>query len=290
MNQEPLDLVVVGAGTMGAGIAQIALVHGLRVALFDAMQDALPRARQRILHGIRRMVENDRLPSDQLETLLDRLVLAKSPADFCHAPFVIEAAPEDLALKRALFTELDAECDPKAILATNTSSLSVTRVAAATTRPERVAGMHFFNPPTAMALVEVVGGRLTNPAVIEAVAAMARRLGKTPVVAKDTSGFIVNRVEHPFYGEALRIMAEGIEPKYIDAVMREAASGFKLGPFQLMDLIGIDVNLTVTRSIYEAFQGDPRYRPHPIQESMVDADLLGRKTGRGFYEYDDASR
>jgi 3-hydroxybutyryl-CoA dehydrogenase len=289
MNQEPLDLVVVGAGTMGAGIAQIALVHGLRVALFDAMQDALPRARQRILHGIRRMVENDRLPSDQLETLLDRLVLAKSPVDFCHAPFVIEAAPEDLALKRALFTELDAECDPTAILATNTSSLSVTRVAAATTRPERVAGMHFFNPPTAMALVEVVGGRLTNAAAIEAVSAMARRLGKTPVVAKDTPGFIVNRVERPFYGEALRIMAEGIEPKQIDAVMREAA-GFKLGPFQLMDLIGIDVNLTVTRSIHEALQGDPRYRPHPIQESMVDADLLGRKTGRGFYEYDDATR
>jgi 3-hydroxybutyryl-CoA dehydrogenase len=289
MNQEPLDLVVVGAGTMGAGIAQIALVHGLRVALFDAMQDALPRARQRILHGIRRMVENDRLPPDQLEALLERLVLAKSPADFRQAPFVIEAAPEDLALKRALFTELDAECDPEAILATNTSSLSVTRVAAATTRPERVAGMHFFNPPTAMALVEVVGGQLTKPAVIEAVSAMARRLGKTPVVAKDTPGFIVNRVERPFYGEALRIMAEGIEPKHIDAVIREAA-GFTMGPFQLMDLIGIDVNLTVTRSIYEAFQGDPRYRPHPIQDSMVDADLLGRKTGRGFYEYDDATR
>jgi 3-hydroxybutyryl-CoA dehydrogenase len=289
MNQEPLDLVVVGAGTMGAGIAQIALMQGLRVALFDALQDALPQARQRILQGIRRMVENDRLSADQLEPMLDRLVLAKSPADFRHAPFVIEAAPEDLALKRALFTELDAECDPEAILATNTSSLSVTRVAAATTRPERVAGMHFFNPPMVMALVEVVGGRLTKPAAIEAVAAMARRLGKTPVIAKDTPGFIVNRVGRHFYGEALRIMAEGIEPKQIDTVLREAA-GFRMGPFQLMDLIGIDVNLTVTRSICDAFQGDPRYRPHPIQESMVDADLLGRKTGRGFYEYDDAPR
>jgi len=289
MNHEPLDLVVVGAGTMGAGIAQTALVHGLRVALFDAMQDALPQARQRILHGIRRMVENDRLPPEQLETLLDRLVLAKSPADFRQAPFVIEAAPEDLALKRAVFAELDAECYPEAILATNTSSLSVTRVAAATTRPQRVAGMHFFNPPTVMALVEVVGGHLTSPAVIEAVAAMARRLGKTPVIAKDTPGFIVNRVGRHFYGEALRIMAEGVEPRQIDSVLREVA-GFKMGPFQLMDLIGIDVNLTVTRSIFEAFQGDPRYRPHPIQENMVDADLLGRKTGRGFYEYDDAPR
>lgn len=283
-----MDLGVVGAGTMGAGIAQVALARGLSVLLYDAFPQAVERGVERITDGLERSVRRGRLSAEDRDAALARLTTATDLGDLAPAPFVVEAVPEDLELKRDIFRGLDEVCAPEAILATNTSSISITKIASAATHPERVAGMHFFNPVPALPLVEVIAGQMTSGATTEAVTALAKRLGKTPVQARDTPGFIVNRVARHFYGEPLRILAEGVDVGTVDRIMR--AHGFKMGPFELMDLIGIDVNFAVTRSIYDAYFGEPRYRPHPIQERMVDAGTLGRKTGRGFYRYDDAER
>jgi 3-hydroxybutyryl-CoA dehydrogenase len=200
------------------------------------------------------------------------------------ADLVIEAIPEQLDLKLDAFRRLDAAAEPHAALATNTSSLSIARIAGATAHPDRVVGMHFFNPVPMMELVEVVAGPLTSDAVIERVAMLARLLGKTPVVAADTPGFIVNRVARPYYLEALRILGEGSAGiEEIDSAMRGIE--FPAGPFELIDLIGADVNLAVTISVYEQFFGEPRFRPHVIQRRLVDAGRLGRKAGGGFYDY-----
>ncbi len=282
-----MDLAIVGAGTMGAGIAQIAVQHGLSVALHDAVPEGLERGVARVYDGLGRLLERRRITASEHDAALARLSIASSLTELASAPFVIEAVPEDLGLKHILFKNLDAVCAPSAILASNTSSISVTRIAAAARSPERVVGMHFFNPVYALKLVEVVAGHLTSNETLAAVEALATRLGKTPVRAKDTPGFIVNRVARPFYGEALRILAEGVPVETIDRVMR-AGGGFPMGPFELMDLIGIDVNFAVTKSVYDAFFGEPRYRPHPIQDRMVAAGTLGKKTGRGFYRYDEA--
>ena len=280
------DIAVVGAGTMGAGIAQVAISSGLTTTLYDPYADALERAVARIERALQRRVSRGAISDSQASAALEHLDPSPATDALRDAAFVIEAAPEDLAVKHAVFRMLSDVCNASAILATNTSSLSVTRVAAAALHPERVAGMHFFNPAPAQELVEVIGGHLTAAPAIVGVEEMARRLGKTPIRVADTPGFVVNRVARHFYGEALRIHAEGVDVAMVDHIMREAG-GFKMGPFELMDLIGIDVNLAVTKSVFDAFFGDARYRPHPIQQRMVDAGTLGRKTGRGFYSYDD---
>jgi 3-hydroxybutyryl-CoA dehydrogenase len=283
---------VVGAGTMGAGIAQVALEAGCEVRLHDVDRDAVTRAQARIAEGLARRVAKRGLVGaaarDAVLELLGGLAVASSLHGLAaEADLVIEAAMEDLALKQGVFEALDAASRPHTILATNTSALSVGAIAAATARPGRVIGLHFFNPAAVMRLVEVVAPTGAEGAVIDAASARMIAWGKTPVRCSDAPGFIVNRVNRPFTLEALRILEEGLAPiEVIDAAVR--ADGFPMGPFELMDLIGIDVNLAAAKALFEAFAGEQRFRASPFQERLVAEGLLGRKTGAGFYRYDGA--
>ena len=276
---------VIGAGTMGAGIAQVAAQSGRPVVLYDIKPEFVERGLGTITRGLQGRVDKGRMAAGEMAAILARIQTTTERDALAPAAVVIEAAPESLALKQELFGALDRMCGPDTILSSNTSSLSITALGAATKRPERVAGMHFFNPAPVMALVEVVAGQRTDPAVTAAIADLARAMGKTPVQARDTPGFIVNRVARPFYAEALRMLGENIQP--VDAIDRLVKlAGFRMGPFELMDLIGIDINFAVTESVYAAFFGEPRYRPHPIQRRLVESGMIGRKAGRGFYIYD----
>ena len=275
---------VVGAGTMGSGIAQVAAEAGLEVLLFDPVEGATARARERVAGFLERKVEKGQLSAEDASAGVERIRPVNGLDGIAPADLVIEAVPEDLELKRDLFRDLDRLVAADAVLASNTSSLSIARISAATTQPDRVLGLHFFNPVPLMALVEVIPGPMTAPELVDEVALFARRLGKTPVVAADTPGFIVNRVQRALYLEAFRIFEEGLaDPAAIDDAMRQI--GFRLGPFELADVVGTDVNLAAGTAIFEGFYGDPRYRPVQVQRRVVDAGRLGRKTGTGYYDY-----
>jgi 3-hydroxybutyryl-CoA dehydrogenase len=246
------------------------------VSLYDVAPETLERASTYI---------ETHLARKNKAALFGRLTLTSSLEDMKRCNFVIEAIPEDLPLKQALFAQLDALCPPPSILVSNTSTLPVTAIAAATGSPERVAGMHFFNPAPVLPLVEVVRAAASSEETLHSVVEVAKLMGKTPVIARDTPGFIVNRAARPFYGEALRLAGERAASfEDIDRIVR-LGGGFKMGPFQLIDLIGVDVNLAAMQSMYEQTFGEPRYRPHPIQVQMAQQKALGRKTGRGFYSY-----
>jgi 3-hydroxybutyryl-CoA dehydrogenase len=278
-----VDIAVVGAGTMGAGIAQSAALAGLSTVMLDVQENALARGRETMKGDLERRVERGRLSEDERREALDLVSTTTSLEACADAPLVVEAVIEDLEVKRRVFADLEAVVGGETVLATNTSSLSVAGIAAATERPERVVGMHFFNPVPAMRLVEIVSGPSTDPSAARRAEEVAERLGKTPIRVSDTPGFIVNRVARPFYLEALRLVEEGVEPGRIDAAIRGA--GFRMGPLELADLIGHDVNLAVSESLFERYYYQPRFRPSHLQRSMVEAGLLGRKSGRGFYDY-----
>ena len=277
---------VVGAGTMGAGIAQVAAVAGRRVLIADAVPGAAGRAVGAIRERVKAQVAKGRLTVDA-DALQLRAV--DSLSELAECGVVVEAVVEDLAVKRPLFAELEGIIAPDAILASNTSSLSPTSLAAGLVHPERLVGLHFFNPVPAMKLVEVISGLATAPEVADAAAELASAWGKTVVRSTATPGFIVNRIARPFYAEAWRVYEEhGTVPDVIDAVLT-GAGGFRMGPFALMDLIGHDVNEAVTRSVWTAFGYDPRFAPSLAQRALVEAGWFGRKTGRGIYRYDDGS-
>jgi 3-hydroxybutyryl-CoA dehydrogenase len=278
---------VLGAGAMGSGIAQIAAVAGHPVVLQDLDADAVARARSGIEKALTREVEKGRLPSAACEAAEKRIryVAGGDLHPFAPCRLVIEAIVEQLEPKRECFAALERVVPADAMLATNTSALSITAIAAGCQHPDRVLGLHFFNPAPVMPLVEIVRGQATPRTLVEVASTVVRRWGKTTVVAADTPGFIVNRIARPFYGEALRILDEGIaDCATIDWAMR-ALGGFRMGPFELMDLIGNDVNFAVTSAVYQGFFFDPRYKPSLTQRRLVDAHLLGRKTGCGYYDY-----
>jgi 3-hydroxybutyryl-CoA dehydrogenase len=283
---------IMGAGTMGAGIAQIALAAGHPVRLYDADPAALDRARTRIVDGLRRVAAKRKETDDRATHApadpLDRLSVASTLEDLAAGVgLVVEAVLEDLPLKVSVFAGLEAAAGPQAILATNTSALSVAAIAAGTAHPGRVIGLHFFNPAPIMRLVEVVGHPSADPSIVDRALELMAAWGKTPVRCADAPGFIVNRINRPYTLEALRILESGLAGvEELDAAAR--SSGYPMGPFELMDLIGIDVNLAAARALFEAFGREPRFRPSPIQERLVAAGALGRKTGSGFYRYDDA--
>jgi 3-hydroxybutyryl-CoA dehydrogenase len=275
---------VVGAGTMGAGIAQLGCLGGFAVTLHDSDPQALATGADRMQAALAKGAGRGLWSAGEAAAAAGRLTTTLSLDELAGSELVIEAAPEDLGLKRALFDRLAAACGAEAILATNTSSLSVTEIAAEVDAPERLCGMHFFNPPPLMRLVEIVAGERTSEYTLRRAAAVAREMRREPVRAIDSPGFIVNRCNRPYSLEALRMLGEGwVTHAEIDAAMRERG-GYRMGPFELLDLIGVDVNLEVARSFYRQ-RPEPRWEPHPIQFEMVEAGRLGRKSGAGFYEY-----
>ncbi|HJS93907.1 MAG TPA: 3-hydroxyacyl-CoA dehydrogenase NAD-binding domain-containing protein [Solirubrobacteraceae bacterium] len=282
----PKTIGVAGAGTMGAGIAQLACLSGARTLLHDPVGEALERGLERIRGHLKRGVERGRLSAEDAEQAGARLHAAPALEDLSEAELVIEAAPERLELKRDLFASLsDGIVGEDCVLATNTSSLLVTAVAAGAKRPERVVGMHFFNPPPVMRLLEVVAGEQSSEAAVERARAAGEAMGKHVIIAADGPGFLVNRCNRPFALEALKLFQERVASlEEIDRICR-MSGGFRMGPFELMDLVGVDTGLDVSRSFYEQSFGEPRWQPSPISVRTVAAGRLGRKSGHGYYEY-----
>ena len=275
---------VVGLGSMGAGIAQLAVEAGYATVGREVTSELGAAARARIAHFLQRKVDKERMTADEREAALDRLTLTADLADLGGCDLVVEAIVEDLGAKLALFAELEGIVRPDAILATNTSALSVTEIAAAVSTPERVVGMHFFNPAPLMPLVEVVRAELTSDDAVDTAFAVGERLGKRPIRCHDTPGFVVNRVLIPLLNDCLRVLDEArVTPEDLDAAMT-AGAGWPMGPCALVDLVGIDVHVHASEALYEKLR-EPRMAPPPRIVAMRNAGLLGRKSGRGFYSY-----
>lgn len=285
MNSTGQTIGIAGAGTMGLGIAELAVLHGDSVLVFDTETAAIRGAIERIRKALDRRVDKGSLNAAERDQALKRFRVVGGLDELHSCDFVFEAVLEDAAVKQALFHTLGAVTRKGCLLASNTSSLSITALGAASGVETRVCGLHFFNPAPAMPLVEVVSGLLSDESLVAAGERLVQRWGKTTIRAKDTPGFLVNRVARPFYGEALRILEEGLaDAASIDQALR-VVGGFRMGPFELMDLIGLDVNFAVTSSVFEKTFFEPRYRPSLLQQRMVEAGMLGRKSGQGFFDY-----
>ncbi|HKO54877.1 MAG TPA: 3-hydroxybutyryl-CoA dehydrogenase [Thermoanaerobaculia bacterium] len=278
-------IVVIGAGTMGNGIAHTAAASGFETTLIDVSQDILDRAVSTISANLQRGVDKGRMTADEKQSVLGRITASTDmQAPIAEADLVVEAIIENLAAKVSLFQKLDAVAKPECILASNTSSISITKIAAATKRPEKVIGMHFMNPVPVMTLVEVIRGIATSDETYRLVEETSKRMGKTPIEVNDYPGFISNRVLMPMINEAIFALYEGVAtPEAIDGVMK-LGMNHPMGPLTLADFIGLDVCLAILRVLEDGF-GDPKYRPCPLLVKMVDAGWLGRKSGRGFYDY-----
>lgn len=275
---------VVGAGVMGQGIAQVALQSGFKAIVRDIDEKILAAAKERIGKGLEKGVEKGKLTEAQKEQMLKDLTLTISMKDLRPVDFIVEAVVEEFEVKKQVFQELDAICRPPVILASNTSSISITRIASTTKRPEKVIGMHFMNPAPLIQLVEVVPGMKTSKETIAATMDLAEKLGKKPVRAEDYPGFLINRILLPMINEAIYALMEGVGTvEAIDTVMRLGAN-HPMGPLALADLVGLDVCLAILKVMHDSL-GDDKYRPCPLLAKMVDAGLLGRKTGQGFYKY-----
>lgn len=283
--KEIKTICICGAGTMGSGIAQVAAQSGYHTIQFDLSEAMIEKSRKSIVAGLQRLVEKNRMTEVEKQAILDRFLFTTKIED-CRADMVIEAIIEKKEAKVDLFCQLAAINEPDVVLATNTSSIPVSCLAAATPVPGRVVGMHFFNPAPLMKLVEVIRGNLTSDIVMAQTIRVAQQMQKTPVQCKDAPGFIVNRVARHYYLEAMRLVEKGLaDITTIDQVME--ASGFKMGPFRLMDLIGMDINFGVSNIVWDALGQPKRLTPSPVQRAKVEAGELGRKTGKGFYNYED---
>jgi 3-hydroxybutyryl-CoA dehydrogenase len=277
-------VAVIGAGTMGRGIAQVSALAEYQVILYDIGEELLSSALTEIRASIDEGVARGKTAETTATTAKEAITLTSSLEVAATADLIIEVAPEKLDLKREIFATLDKHAPEQTIIASNTSSLSINALAGATNRADRVIGLHFFNPAHIMKLVEVVRADFTSEATVQQCLDYVAAVGKTAVLCKDTPAFIVNRVARPFYGEALRLLGEdAADAATIDKLLKSL--GFRMGPFELIDLIGCDVNFAVTQSVYEAYFHDPKYRPHPIQRRMVESGRIGRKVGLGFYDY-----
>ncbi len=283
MSHSISTICVIGAGTMGSGIAQVAAQSGFKTLLFDINNDVLNKAKAGIQKSLQSLVDKQKITAEESANILARLQFVNN-INGCLTDIFIEAIIEKTEAKVDIFNQLAVINSPNAIFASNTSSLSISDIQQSIINPSRVVGMHFFNPAPVMKLVEVVKGQQTDEATAQAIYNLCKQMNKAPVMCKDAPGFIVNRVARHYYLEAMKMVEEGVATfENVDTIME--ASGFKMGPFRLMDLIGMDINLAVSKSIYEAFDKEERFKPSPIQIDKVEKKELGRKTGKGFYQY-----
>lgn len=280
---------IIGAGTMGIGIAQVAATNGCKVWVYDANPKQVETATVGLEKTLSKLVDKQKISSEKMVEILSNISIATELKDFKDCELIIEAIIENKEIKTKVFTELETHVSENCIIGSNTSSISITSLGAELRKPERFIGIHFFNPAPLMPLVEVIPSLLTEKSLPEKIYSLMKEWGKVPVIAKDIPGFIVNRIARPYYGEALRIVEENIAtPEQVDDAMKTLGN-FKMGPFELMDLIGVDVNFAVTTTVYKDYFYDPKYKPSLLQQRMSEAKLHGRKTGKGFYDYSEGA-
>ena len=280
---------IIGAGTMGIGIAQVAATNGCKVWVYDANAKQVETATVNLEKTLTKLVDKQKISAEKMTEILANISIATELKDFKDCELVIEAIIENKEIKTKVFTELEKHVSESCVIGSNTSSISITSLGAELQKPERFIGIHFFNPAPLMPLVEVIPSVLTEKSLAEKIYNLMKEWGKTPVIAKDIPGFIVNRIARPYYGEGLRIVEENIATaEQVDDAMKTIGN-FKMGPFELMDLIGVDVNFSVTKTVYNEYFYDPKYKPSLLQQRMSEAKLHGRKTGKGFYDYSEGA-